>query len=56
MKLKIMNRCCHPLGNLSIVNIRGKGHAVRYKPNLAANQWLGGKTWKLAQGGTLSPE
>ena len=40
----------------SITNIRGNGHTVRYKADLAANQWLGGKTWKLAEGGTLSPE
>jgi hypothetical protein len=40
----------------TIANIHGDGHTVRYKPNSAANQWLGGKTWKLADGGTLSPE
>ena len=39
-----------------ISNIHGNGHTVRYKANLPANQWLGGKTWKLADGGTLSPE
>jgi hypothetical protein len=41
---------------IPIANIHGKGHTVRYKPDLAANQWLGGKTWKLAEDGTLSPE
>ena len=40
----------------TIANIHGNGHTVRYKADLAANQWLGGKTWKLADGGTLSPE
>ena len=40
----------------AITNIHGNGHTVRYKADLAANQWLGGKTWKLADGGTLSPE
>jgi hypothetical protein len=40
----------------TITNIHGNGHTVRYKGDLAANQWLGGKTWKLAEGGTLSPE
>ena len=40
----------------TIANIHGNGHTIRYKPNLTANQCLGGKTWKLADGGTLSPE
>ena len=40
----------------TITNIQGNGHTVRYKADLASNQWLGGKTWKLAEGGTLSPE
>jgi len=40
----------------TITNIHGNGHTVRYQSNLAANQWLGGKTWKLAEGGALSPE
>ena len=40
----------------TITNIHGNGHTVRYKGDLAANQWLGRKTWKLAEGGTLSPE
>jgi hypothetical protein len=40
----------------TITNIHGNGHTVRYQADLAANQWLGGKTWKLADGGTLSPE
>ncbi len=44
------------LSGNTIVNIHGNGHTVRYKPTLDANQWLGGKTWKLAEGGTLSPQ
>jgi len=40
----------------TITNIHGNGHTVRYKADLAANQWLGGKTWKLADGGALAPE
>ncbi len=40
----------------TITNVHGNGHTVRYKSDLAANQWLGGKTWKLADGGALSPE
>lgn len=40
----------------TIANIHGHGHTVRYKADLAANQWLGGKTWKLTDDGTLSPE
>jgi len=40
----------------TIANIHSNGHEVRYKADLAANQWLGGKTWKLADGGTFSPE
>jgi hypothetical protein len=40
----------------SITNIHGNGHTVRYKADLAANKWLGGKTLKLAGRGTLSPE
>jgi len=40
----------------TIANIHGDGRTVRYKPDLAANHWFGGKTWQLAEGGTLSPE
>jgi hypothetical protein len=39
----------------SITNIHGNGHTVRYRADLASNEWLGGKAWKLAEGGTLSP-
>ena len=40
----------------TITNVHGNGHTVHYKSDLPANQWLGGKTWRLADGGTLSPE
>jgi len=40
----------------SITDLHGTGHTVRSKADLAANQWLGGKTWNLAAGGVLSPE
>jgi hypothetical protein len=40
----------------TISNIHGNDHNIGYKTGLAANQWLGGRTWKLADGGTLSPE
>ena len=37
----------------SITNIVGHGHMVTYDKSLAANKWLGGKTYKLADGGKL---
>jgi hypothetical protein len=40
----------------TIANIHGNGHSLRYKSNLPANAWLGGRTWNLAGGGTLAPE
>jgi hypothetical protein len=43
-------------GEAGLARITGNGHSVHYPPALAANQWLGGKTWNLAGGGTLSPE
>ena len=39
-----------------LAQIHGHGHTVRYSSKLAANQWLGGRTWPLAGGGTLSPQ
>lgn len=39
----------------SLTNIVGNGHEVRYNPELAANSWLGGKTYNLSGGGHLSP-
>ena len=50
----LMDKDC--ISGDTLTNIHGNGHAVRYKADLAANQWLGGKTWKLAGSGTLSPE
>jgi hypothetical protein len=44
-----------PVGD-TLTNIQGNGHTVRYKIGLAATQWLGGRTFKLAGGGTLLPE
>ncbi len=40
----------------SIGSIVGNGHAVTYDASLNANAWLGGKTYTLAGGGTLSPK
>ena len=40
----------------TITNVHGNGHTVRYKADQTANRCLGGKTWKLAEGGTLLPE
>ncbi|MGO8676738.1 MAG: hypothetical protein ACLQVX_12805 [Limisphaerales bacterium] len=52
--ISLMDKDC--VSGDTITNIRGNGHTVRYQSNVAANQWLGGKTWKLAEGGTLMPE
>jgi len=40
----------------TVTNIHCNGHAVRYKADSAANKWLAGRTWKLSDGGALSPE
>jgi hypothetical protein len=40
----------------TITNIHGHNHAVHYQASAGANAWLGGKNWKLADGGTLSPD
>jgi hypothetical protein len=40
----------------TLANIHDNGHTIYYDAKADANQWLGGKTWKLAEGGTLSPE
>ena len=40
----------------TLTNIHGHGHQVHYQASLPANQWLGGKTWNLGDGGTLAPE
>ena len=39
----------------TVVNITGNGHTVYYNANLAANSYLGGKTYDLVGGGTLKP-
>lgn len=39
----------------TIPNVRGNGHTVRYNSGTAANKWLNGKVYKLADGGTLEP-
>jgi len=40
----------------TLANIRDNGHTITYDAKADANQWLGGKTWKLVEGGTLSPK
>jgi hypothetical protein len=40
----------------SISNIVGNGHTVSYDAGLAANSYLGGKTYTLANGGRLIPK
>jgi hypothetical protein len=39
----------------TITNVTGNGHKVTYDRTAAANSYLGGKTYTLAGGGTLSP-
>jgi len=39
----------------SISNIKGNGYSATYDATLAANTYLGGKTYNLANGGTLAP-
>lgn len=36
-------------------NIAGNGHTVRYDAALPANAWLGGRTYRLGNGGSLQP-
>jgi len=43
------------IADFFITNIEGNGHQVSYDANLAANQWLQGKTYTLAKGGQLVP-
>ena len=40
----------------TIKNIHGNGHTVEYDASLPANKWLKNKTYKLADGGTLTPK
>jgi hypothetical protein len=43
------------ISGTSITNIYGNGHTVTYDKSLAANSALGGKTYSLNGGGTLTP-
>jgi hypothetical protein len=43
------------VSGMSITNIYGNGHEVRYDANLPANKWLENKTYALANGGQLIP-
>jgi hypothetical protein len=43
------------ISGATITNIIGNGHTVTYDATLAANSALGGRTYTLAGGGTLSP-
>jgi hypothetical protein len=43
------------INGASITNIIGNGHTVYYDSSLAANSYLGGKTYSLSGGGTLQP-
>ena len=43
------------ISGTSITNIYGNGHTVTYDKSLAANSALGGKTYTLNGGGTLTP-
>jgi hypothetical protein len=43
------------ISGTTITNIIGNGHTVTYNAGLAANSALGGKTFSLANGGTLKP-
>jgi hypothetical protein len=42
--------------DVTLANIHDNGHTIYYDSKADVNKWLGGKTWKLAEGGTLSPE
>lgn len=39
----------------TITNIAGNGHTITYDASSSANSYLGGKTYTLAGGGTLTP-
>jgi hypothetical protein len=44
------------ISGTTIINIIGNGHTVTYDKSLTANSALGGKTYTLANGGTLIPK
>ena len=41
--------------NKTLTNIIGNGYTVYYDVSASANEWLGGKSYKLAKGGSLRP-
>ena len=43
------------ISGTTITNITGNGHTVTYDAGNAANSSLGGKTYALSGGGTLTP-
>lgn len=43
------------ISGTTIANIKGNGYTVTYNSSLSANSYLGGKTYTLANGGTLTP-
>ena len=43
------------ISGTAITNIEGNGYTVTYDASLTANRALGGKTYTLANGGTLAP-
>lgn len=53
----ILSRLFDPSGvsGLTITNIVGNGHDVHYDAALSENTYLGGKTYALVNGGTLTP-
>ena len=44
------------ISGTTVTNIHGNGHTVYYDATLGANSSLGGKTYSLAGGGTLTPK
>jgi len=44
------------ISGTSITNITGNGYTVYYNASLSANSALGGKTFSLVNGGTLTPQ
>ena len=44
------------ISGLSVTNILGNGYSIHYDSSLAANQYLGGLTYSLVNGGVLTPD
>ena len=40
----------------TITNIKGNGYTVYYDKSLSANSWIGGLTYTLSGGGSLTPQ